>query len=392
MKILIYTHGFAPTIGGAETYVKHLAEGLAETSSANRNSGLSVKVATPTPAGTFDDSKLAFQLVRRPGLFVLARLVHEADIVHLSGPCLLPLLMVWVLGKRAVVEHHGYTASCPNGLLFFEPAQSVCPGHFLAARYRECIRCNLQKEGWIRSCWMLLSTFPRRWLCQRVAANIPITNHVRGRVDLPRSVVIYYGIPDSTSDRRSSYASNQTLDNACFSYLGRFVSLKGLPVLVRAARILKDQGYLFRIKLIGDGPERISLEGLIRELDLEDRFEFAGPETGQGLRSATDTVSTVIMPSIWEETAGLSAIEQMMRGRLVIASDIGGLSEIVGEAGLKCRVKDAVSLAEKMKIVLNRPETVGQFGAMARARALSLFRQEEMIDKHLQLYGSLEKY
>jgi glycogen synthase len=39
------------------------------------------------------------------------------------------------------------------------------------------------------------------------------------------------------------------------------------------------------------------------------------------------------MPSVWEETAGLSAIEQMMRGRLVIASRIAGLGEMVGDAG-----------------------------------------------------------
>jgi glycosyltransferase involved in cell wall biosynthesis len=386
MKILIYTHGFAPTIGGAETYVKYLAEGLAQTSSANNKSGLEVKVATPTPAGSFDDSELPFQLVRRPGLWLLARLLRESDIVHLSGPCLLPLSLAWIFGKKVVVEHHGYTASCPNGLLFFEPAQSVCPDHFIQRRYRECLRCNLQKEGRTRSVWMLLSTFLRRWLCQRVAANIPITKHVQERVNLPRSVVIYYGIPDATSDCRSYYAPD---GSACFGYVGRLVSLKGLPVLVRAARILKEQGYFFRIKLVGDGPERISLESLVQELGLEDNFEFAGPETGQGLRSATDNISTVIMPSIWEETAGLSAIEQMMRGRLVIASNIGGLAEIVGEAGLKCRATDAAALAEKMKIVLNHPELVGKFGSMARARALSLFRQEEMIDRHLQLYGSL---
>ena len=43
----------------------------------------------------------------------------------------------------------------------------------------------------------------------------------------------------------------------------------------------------------------------------------------------------VVMPSQWEETAGLAAIEQMMRGGVVIASDIGGLGEVVSEAGLR---------------------------------------------------------
>jgi glycosyltransferase involved in cell wall biosynthesis len=43
------------------------------------------------------------------------------------------------------------------------------------------------------------------------------------------------------------------------------------------------------------------------------------------------------MPSVSEETAGLSAIEQMIRGRLVIASVIGGLAEVVGRAGIVCK-------------------------------------------------------
>jgi glycosyltransferase involved in cell wall biosynthesis len=43
------------------------------------------------------------------------------------------------------------------------------------------------------------------------------------------------------------------------------------------------------------------------------------------------------MPSVCEETAGLSAIEQMMRVRLVIASLIGGLAEVVGRAGIVCK-------------------------------------------------------
>ena len=55
------------------------------------------------------------------------------------------------------------------------------------------------------------------------------------------------------------------------------------------------------------------------------------------------------MPSIWEETAGLAAIEQMLRGRLVIASDIGGLGEMVGDAAIKFPAGDAPTLADQMK-------------------------------------------
>ena len=47
---------------------------------------------------------------------------------------------------------------------------------------------------------------------------------------------------------------------------------------------------------------------------------------GHAFVNALQDVNVVVMPSMWEETAGLAAIEQMMRGRLVIAADIGGLA------------------------------------------------------------------
>ena len=102
-----------------------------------------------------------------------------------------------------------------------------------------------------------------------------------------------------------------------------------------------------------------------------------------------ESVLAVIMPSIWEETAGLAAMEQMMRGRLVIVSDIGGLSEVVGDTGLKSATGNAASLADCMKHVIDRPGLAARFGSMARVRALSLFRQDRMIDMYLQVYQDL---
>jgi glycosyltransferase involved in cell wall biosynthesis len=92
------------------------------------------------------------------------------------------------------------------------------------------------------------------------------------------------------------------------------------------------------------------------------------------------------MPSVWEETAGLAAMEQMMRGRLVIASDIGGLGEIVGDTGLKFSPGDAVALADAMRKIVLRPALVDSFGKIARERAQKLFQRERMIAEHASVY------
>jgi glycosyltransferase involved in cell wall biosynthesis len=100
-------------------------------------------------------------------------------------------------------------------------------------------------------------------------------------------------------------------------------------------------------------------------------------------------VAAVLMPSVWEETAGLSAIEQMMRGRLVIASDIGGLGEVVNGCGLQFPPGDTEALAQCMRMVLDHPEIVARNGGLARRRALDLFSLSRMLREHFDLYRQL---
>ena len=386
MKVLIYTHPFAPIVGGAEKYVMILAQGLSTASQPPGGETFDVTVVTPSPAGSFDDSQMAFRVVRQPSLFALMGLVREADVVQLAGPCFLPLMLAWLLRRPVVIEHHGYPAACPNGLLFHEPTKTVCPGYFLARRYRECLRCNSGTIGWLRSVRLLLLTFPRRWLCQQAAANTPISMHVKKRLDLPRSQVIYYGIPDGPSNARSRIVKISKESPLCFAYVGRLVSLKGLPLILEAAKTLQKEGYKFRLKFIGDGPEKSVLESLTEKLSIPERVEFTGFITGVAFQLAMKDVDVILMPSVWEETAGLAAIEQMMRGRLVIVSDIGGLGEVVGDGGLRFPPGSAEALARCMRRVLENPEIIDQQGVAARTRALDLFSDQRMVKEHFELY------
>src|ERR1700721_1925239 len=105
LKLLIYSHSFAPQIGGVETIVMALARGLAESADPKQ---IHVTVATPSPRRTFDDASLPFTVVREPNLVKLVRLFREADIVQLAGPALLPMFLAWVLRKPWELEHHGF--------------------------------------------------------------------------------------------------------------------------------------------------------------------------------------------------------------------------------------------------------------------------------------------
>lgn len=390
MKLLVYSHSFAPNIGGVETIVRTLARGLAELRTADGSPEFEVTLVTRTPQGDLDDSALPFRIVRRPSSSHLWTLVRAADAVHLAGPSFFPMLLAWLARKPYFVEHHTYQAICPNGLLIHQPDRTICPGHFQLGNYTECRKCKtVETSGW-GAALQILAAFPRRALVWRANANIAVSEHVERRIAAPRSVVIYHGIEDALNSGR--VPSNPTsLQKICFAFVGRFVPEKGIPIFLDALAKLKREGHAFEAKLIGDGPERAKLEKQIESLDLGRAVKITGYRSGDALAAEVANISVVVMPSIWEETAGLAAMEQMMRCRLVICSDVGGLTEIVGDAGLHFRLGDADELAERLRQILLNPLLAQSIGRKAREAFEAKFLQARMIQGHATEYREQQK-
>ncbi len=384
MKLLIYSHFFAPSIGGVETIVLSLARGLAEVRNEKGLAEFDVTLATQTPAGSHDDSSLPFRVFRGPRLVKLLELVRESDVVHVAGPALAPLLLSYILRKPLIVEHHGYQATCPNGLLFHHPSGAVCRGQFEARNYLECLTCNSKTDGTIGSLRLLISTFARRALSRHANANIAPSHHVAARQNLPRTKVIFHGVEDPFTGK--GMLPKRTSNAKGFAYLGRLVVEKGVSVLLEATRLLRAEGREVHVVLIGDGPQRPEIETQIRQNGLASCARITGYLTGAPLVEALRDASVVVMPSVWEETAGLAAIEQMMRGRLVIASKTGGLAELVDDASLTFPAGDSQALAQSMQKVLQDPSIIESLGQKARERALRYFRRERMIEDHVRLY------
>jgi glycosyltransferase involved in cell wall biosynthesis len=386
MRLLYYSHSFAPNIGGIETIVMSLARGLADRRGANGEHAFEVTLATQTPAGEFDDRALPFRVMRQPGLVTLYQLIRAADVVHLAGPALAPLVLAWMSRKPMAIEHHGYQAICPNGLLVRQPDATICPGHFQAGQYVKCLRCRAVETSWLRSAVELLAMFPRHRLAQRATRNVAISRYQEQRLCLLNGGVIYHGIEGPLRDESFPNGPTRSDGKIRFAYVGRLVPEKGLPVLLKAAEILKGDAGAIEILLIGDGPERQRLENILRQHGLESLVRCTGFLRGTRLADELGRVDVVVMPSAWEETAGLAAIEQMMRGRLVIASRIGGLAEIVGDGGLTFEAGNAEELALCMQHVLENPVQIQTIGTAAGKRAHKLFQRDRMITEHARLY------
>jgi glycosyltransferase involved in cell wall biosynthesis len=221
--------------------------------------------------------------------------------------------------------------------------------------------------------------------------NLAISRHVLERHELPHTSVAYYGIEDPLRKDSIPLSAVKSTSKASFAYVGRFFPEKGIAILLQAARLLREEGCEFHVRLIGDGPQRQKLEEIIKANNLGSVVLITGYLTGSALANALYDVRVVVMPSVCEETAGLAAIEQMMRGRLVIASRIGGLAEVVADCGLQFPPGNAEALADCMRRVIQEDSIIDSLGPRARERALQLFLRPRMVEQHAVAYREIAR-
>ncbi len=379
MNLLLYTHAFAPKRGGVETVVMSLARGLTGQKGQDGGERHVLTLVTRSPRDKFDDAALPFRVIRRPSLPQLLSLIRSSDLLHVAGPAFLPMLAALILRKPIVVEHHGFQAICPNGQMLYTPEQRTCPGHFMAGRHRECLRCNAG-AGVLASLKQWALTFPRRWICMRAERNITPTNWLAALLRLPRMSTVYHGVP-------TSFANVVVAPSpGVFAFVGRLVSTKGVATLLEAAEKLNREGLACRIKIIGDGPCRAGLEQSAAGLGVATSVHFLGDLPADRLEQELRDASTVVMPSLAGEVFGMVAVESMARGKALIASDIGALREVIGDAGLLFSPGDVAALAARMRQILTDESLAASFRSRARQRAGEQFNLEESVSQHLAIY------
>jgi glycogen(starch) synthase len=174
--------------------------------------------------------------------------------------------------------------------------------------------------------------------------------------------------------------------------VGRQVPDKGFDVAFAAFARVADRFPRLRLALAGSGPARADLEQLARDLGIAGRVDFLGrvPEVPPVLNLAT----FVLMPSRWEETFGLVALEAALLGRPVVATRVGALPEVVrdGETGLIVERGDDVGLAAAIASLLEDPERTRRMGQAARARALRTFGLDQSLDAYESLYERFARH
>jgi polysaccharide biosynthesis protein PelF len=195
---------------------------------------------------------------------------------------------------------------------------------------------------------------------------------------------VYNGVDPTSFPPAADLPAELTL-----AWVGRVDPIKDVETLVRAFKIVHSRLPEARLRLFGPTPAggeayRVRCGDLIDELGLTGAATFEG-------RVATAVEAyhagrVVVLTSI-SEGFPYTVIEAMMAGRATVSTDVGGVGEAVGDAGLLVPPRDHEAVAEACVTLLNDDRRCRQLGRQARRRAFDLFTLERFLETYRAIYA-----
>lgn len=167
---------------------------------------------------------------------------------------------------------------------------------------------------------------------------------------------------------------------ALIGFVGRLSQEKHPALFLRAAALVHARVPAARFAIIGDGPLRGELESLAARLRIADVVTFAG-ECGD--MPARYRSLDMLLSTSWHEGTPLAVLEAMACGLPVVATEVGGVPEIVvsGATGWLVAAGNEAEMAERTVALLQSPPTMRRFGRAARERAMTLFPLDEQVQR-----------
>ncbi|WP_139489136.1 N-acetyl-alpha-D-glucosaminyl L-malate synthase BshA [Brevibacillus dissolubilis] len=170
-------------------------------------------------------------------------------------------------------------------------------------------------------------------------------------------------------------------------HVSNFRPVKRVPDVIQAFKKIHDR-VPSRLLLIGEGPEQCTIRKMAAELGVADDVFFLGKQ--EDVAEVLSLADVMILPSE-KESFGLVALEAMACGVPVVASNAGGLPEVVldGESGFLCEIGDVDALASKTIQLLQDEELYRRFSQVGVERSNSTFCHEQITSQYEALYHQL---
>jgi len=174
----------------------------------------------------------------------------------------------------------------------------------------------------------------------------------------------------------------------CVGFVGRLERIKGCELFIRAAARLAGDDPTMRFTIAGTGSRESAIRRLANALGVADRVEFLGYV--ESVPPVLAGLDVLVVPSL-SEASSLIAMEALALGVPVIASDVGGLPEVVthGENGLLVPPGDVEAIASAVTRVVSDREWARALGDAGARRVEERFTVEQMVRGYLGLYRGL---
>lgn len=303
-----------------------------------------VEVVTDTPGiSDVDDQQIPFKITRTREYQTRVQAFSRADAVLFMNVSLHGMLAAIAAGVPIVFSHHG-----------------IYRGRGLFGQSLELLKRQLT--------WL----FPNISVSQFVARNLPAA-----------SVVI-----PNAYDNVLFKQHEQPVRARDFVFCGRLVSDKGADLCVRAfSQVLKSLPES-TLTIVGDGPERHSLQGLAQSLGVAGQVGFAGALNGRELVVELQHHICMVVPSLVQEGFGITALEGISCCDTIIVTRRGGLPEAVGDCGLVVEPTDEemaramISVAKARRVGGTLP---GQPSEEMRKEHLARHTPEDVTQRYLDV-------
>lgn len=251
----------------------------------------------------------------------------KPDIVHIHNNYLssISILKPCVDIKIPIVQTvHDFMMVCPSGWAVRKKNYALCPNLYCDL---PCVRSgclSLSHYTFIRPRWNL-----REKYLQKISLFLTPSSELKkelekkyGNVKLLRNFIYLDKYPFVDYKK---YQKNMLL------YIGALEEGKGVKQLIYALkRVVKEEPQT-KLKIIGDGPQRKSLEFVAKKLELDKNVDFLGfrPDVSPYLKNT----HCLILPSIWKECSPFVFYEGMASGKYLLGSDRGGTRELIEASG-----------------------------------------------------------
>ena len=193
-------------------------------------------------------------------------------------------------------------------------------------------------------------------------------------------------------DRDESLA-NQVVDSnqTVIGYIGTMYNFEGIRYLIEAMRLLRDRKDIVCL-IVGFGQSEAEVKELIRKNNLQDTIKFLGKVPHENIKSYYSIIDILVYPRIsrriTELVTPLKPLEAMSMEKTVIASDVGGLKELIQDQkdGLLFRAEDPQDLKDKILFLIDNKDIARQLGQTARNSMIQKRSWNNIVTEYKSVY------